>query len=248
MQPENQRNCAKEKIIKSNLSLVISIAKGYNSTGMEFIDLIQEGNSGLIKAVESFDYSKGFKFSTYATWWIRQAITRAIGNKGKVIRIPANVQEIVRKLYKAQRTYMQKHGNDPSPEDLAKLMKISLDKVVLAIEASQETISLDSYIDDEENSTLGSTIEDPNSLDPTERNYQENVRSELNKILGSLEPKEQEIIAMRFGLDDGVVNTLKDTGEYLNISRERVRQIENKAIQKLKHPSRISHLLKLVID
>lgn len=245
---EALRNTTKERLIRCNLRLVISIAKTYSSTGMEFIDLIQEGNSGLIKAVENFDYTKGFKFSTYATWWIRQAITRAIGNKGKVIRIPANMQEIVRKLLKAQRAYVQKNGCDPTPEELSQLMGISIKKVTIALEASQDPISLDGYTDDEDKNRLGDSIEDPNAMRPAEKNQMDNLRKQLHTVLETLDKKEQDIILMRFGLEDGRVRTLKETGDYFEISRERVRQIESKALSKLKHPTRAKQLMDLVMD
>lgn len=242
------RNTAKERLIRCNLRLVISIAKGYSSGGMEFIDLVQEGNAGLIKAVENFDYTKGYKFSTYATWWIKQAITRAIGNKGKVIRLPANMQDIVRKIIKAQRGYVQKNGLEPTAEELASLTGLSIKKVGLAIEAAQDPVSLDSYVDDEDRSKLSDFIEDPNASRPSDGTNLNTLRKMIQSVLDTLEEKEQEIINMRFGLDDGRVRTLKETGDYFQISRERVRQIESKALSKLKHPSRTKHLMELVLD
>lgn len=243
---ENLRNTAKERLIRCNLRLVISIAKGYSSAGMEFIDLIQEGNSGLIKAVENFDYSKGYKFSTYATWWIRQAITRAIGNKGKVIRIPANMQEVVRRIVKAQRQYVQKNGCEPTPEELAQITHLSEKKVNLALEAAQDPISLDSYTDDEEKSRLGDYLEDSTAINPSDRTNAQQLRQQLSDVLDALDEKEREILVLRFGLEDGRVRTLKETGDAYGISRERVRQIETKALGKLKHPSRASKLVELL--
>jgi len=242
------RNTSKERLIRCNLRLVISIAKGYSSGGMEFIDLVQEGNAGLIKAVENFDYTKGYKFSTYATWWIKQAITRAIGNKGKVIRIPANMQEIVRKILKAQRAYIQKNGCEPTPEELSQQTALSLKKVIMALEAAQDPISLDSYTDDEDKSKLSDFIEDPAAGRPSDQTNLMTLRKMIQSVLETLEDKEQEIISMRFGLDDGRVRTLKETGDYFDISRERVRQIESKALAKLKHPSRTKQLMDLVLD
>lgn len=245
---EFMRNTAKDRLIRSNLRLVISVAKGYSSGGMEFIDLVQEGNAGLIKAVENFDYTKGYKFSPYATWWIKQAITRAIGNKGKIIRLPANMQEIVRKITKAQRLYIQRNGCEPTAEELAQLTTLSLKKVLMALEASQDPISLDSYADDEDKSRLADFIEDPTAGRPSDQTNLQTLRKMIQTSLSYLDEKEQDIISMRFGLDDGRVRTLKETGEYFEISRERVRQIESKAISKLKHPSRVRQLLDMIRD
>jgi len=242
------RNTAKERLIRCNLRLVISIAKGYSSGGMEFIDLVQEGNAGLIKAVENFDYTKGYKFSTYATWWIKQAITRAIGNKGKVIRLPANMQDIVRKIIKAQRAYVQKNGCEATPEELTQITQLSMKKVVIAMEAAQDPVSLDSYMDDEDKSKLSDFIEDPAAGRPSDATNLQTLRKMIQSVLESLDEKEQEIIEMRYGLDDGRVRTLKETGDYFQISRERVRQIESKALAKLKHPSRTKALMDLVQD
>jgi RNA polymerase primary sigma factor len=243
---ELMRNSAKERLVRSNLRLVISIAKGYSSGGMEFIDLIQEGNSGLIKAVENFDYTKGYKFSTYATWCIKQAITRAIGNKGKVIRLPANMQDIVRKIMKAQRSYVQRNGCEPTPDELAQITTLSLKKVNMALEAAQDPISLDSYMDDEDKSKLSDFIEDPAANRPSDGTDNQTLRNMIQSILSTLDDKEQEIVNMRFGLDDGRIRTLKETGDYFQISRERVRQIESKAISKLKHPSRLKALMEQI--
>jgi len=245
---ELMRNTAKDRLIRSNLRLVISIAKGYSSGGMEFIDLVQEGNAGLIKAVENFDYTKGYKFSTYATWWIKQAITRAIGNKGKVIRLPANMQEIVRKIIKTQRLYIQRNGCEPTAEELAALTQLSIKKVLMALEAAQDPVSLDSYSDDEDKSKLSDFIEDPTAGRPSDHTNLQTLRKMIQTSMDYLETKEQEIISMRFGLDDGRVRTLKETGEFFEISRERVRQIESKALSKLKHPTRIRQLMDMIRD
>lgn len=245
---EMLRNSTREELIRANVRLVISVAKGYSNAGMELIDLIQEGNSGLIKAVENFDYTKGYKFSTYATWWIKQAITRAIGDKGKTIRIPANMLDIVRKVMRASRQYVQVNGCEASPEDLATITGISLKKVNMALEASQEPVSLDTSSGDDEKGRLGDLIEDPSSLHPSDSSNVRVLREMITSVLATLDDKEQAIISLRFGLDDGRVKTLKETGDRHGISRERVRQIETKALAKLKHPSRARQLMDLVMD
>jgi RNA polymerase primary sigma factor len=245
---EHLRNAAREEIIRANVRLVVSIAKGYTSSGMELIDLIQEGNAGLIKAVEHFDHTKGYKFSTYATWWIKQSMTRAIGDKGKTIRIPANMLDIVRKVMKASRHYVQYNGCEPTPEDIAAMTGISLKKVNMAFEANQDPMSLDAPTDDSESMRLGDAIEDQTVVSPSETSNQRVLRTMIDNVLSGLETKEQEVLRMRFGLDDGRIKTLKETGDRHKISRERVRQIETKAISKLKHPSRARQLMELVMD
>ena len=245
---EHLRNAAREEIIRANVRLVVSIAKGYTSSGMELIDLIQEGNAGLIKAVEHFDHTKGFKFSTYATWWIKQSITRAIGDKGKTIRIPANMLDIVRKVLKASRQYVQYNCCEPTPEDIAAMTGISLKKVNMAFEANQDPMSLDAPTDESESMKLGDAIEDENAIAPCESSNQRVLRTMIDSILDGLDNKEQEVLRMRFGLDDGRIKTLKETGDRHKISRERVRQIETKALAKLKHPSRARMLMDLVMD
>jgi RNA polymerase primary sigma factor len=236
----NQAKCA---IIEANVRLVVSIAKKYMLKGMEIIDLIQEGNRGLIKAVENFNYRKGYKFSTYATWWIRQAISRAINDKAKTIRIPANTLDLVNKTLRYCRKCVMEFGYEPSAEEIAEELGCSVAKVQMALEYSMDPISLDMEIGHEGNSTIGEYIEDSTAENPSQRVSIMGLRDNIAQVLDSLDPKEREIVIMRFGLDDGRIKTLKEIGEAFNISRERVRQIETKAISKLKHPSRTRRLL-----
>ncbi len=240
---EKKYNAAKYAIIEANVRLVVSIAKKYVLKGMEIIDIIQEGNRGLIKAVENFDYRMGYKFSTYATWWIRQAITRAINDKSKTIRIPANTLDLVNKTIKYCRKCVMEYGYEPDAEEIAQAVGTSIAKVQMALDFSMDPISLDMEIGDDGNSTIGEYIEDKKAEDPSKSISLVGLRKNISKVLHTLTEKEREIVIMRFGLDDGRIKTLKEIGETFNISRERVRQIETKALNKLKHPSRTRDLL-----
>ena len=235
---EKEASNARKRLAEANLRLVVSIAKRYVGRGMSFLDLIQEGNMGLIKAVEKFDYTKGFKFSTYATWWIRQAITRAIADQARTIRIPVHMVETITKVKKVSSQLLHENGHDPSPEEIAERLEMPVERVREIMRIAQDPVSLETPIGEEEDSHLGDFIPDEDAPAPAEAASQVLLKEQINQVLSTLTEREEKVLRLRFGLEDGRSRTLEEVGQQFNVTRERIRQIEAKALRKLRHPNR----------